>query len=220
MSTTNLRITEMTAGQYQKEVTFNDLCWLLDAVLGNGVKSQSSTPPASPSEGDVYVVGASPTGSWAGEADSLAQFVNSSWRFYAPRNGWRVYNQARADYLVFNGSWSVQESVLFGPDSNSFKQVIRVQRDSVEIGAVDNSSSNFRFKALGSSSLCLFNTNNEGMTVLPSNHTVHDTPTSAVSDTDLNNGSMSFYLDEATNKVMIRVKTSSGAYKTAEVPMV
>jgi hypothetical protein len=42
-------------------------------------------------------------------------------------------------------------------------------------------------------------------------------PNSAPVDTDLNNGMISFYLDEGTNKLKIRVRYSTGVYKTGSV---
>ena len=48
-------------------------------------------PPASPSAGDSYIVGASATDAWAGEDDSIAVWDGSEWVFYAPRLGGVTY---------------------------------------------------------------------------------------------------------------------------------
>lgn len=40
-----------------------------------------STPPSTPTSGDVYIVGASPTGVWVGQAKKVATYNGASWDF-------------------------------------------------------------------------------------------------------------------------------------------
>lgn len=42
----------------------------------------SNAPPASPGEMDLHVVGTSPAGAWAGQADRLARYLSGLWEFY------------------------------------------------------------------------------------------------------------------------------------------
>ena len=50
-----------------------------------------NTPPGSPTVGDLYVVGTSPTGAWAGKGGYLATWTAAAaWAFTAPEAGMRV----------------------------------------------------------------------------------------------------------------------------------
>lgn len=40
-----------------------------------------NAPPSAPSNGDVYIVGASPTGDWAGQANKVATYNGATWDF-------------------------------------------------------------------------------------------------------------------------------------------
>ena len=68
---------------------------LTPEVLGLGTTS----PPGSPSDGDLYVVGAGATGAWAGEDDNLARYVaeGAFWQFY------EAGIQAKA--VLYLGAW-------------------------------------------------------------------------------------------------------------------
>lgn len=67
-----------------------------------------STPPGSPADGVCYIVGASPTGAWAGWAGRVARYssVAAAWESYVPKNGWRGFVRDESLYYRFNGtSW-------------------------------------------------------------------------------------------------------------------
>lgn len=69
----------------------------------------SNTPPGSPVDNDMYVVGTSPTGAWAGQANKLAQWVLSAWVFTAPERNTSVVSAATGDLYVWNGTtWVAQ----------------------------------------------------------------------------------------------------------------
>lgn len=64
----------------------------LGAVVGLSVKSRATTaPPASPPDGDRYLVPPSATGAWSGRANQIAVRVASAWEFHAPKVGWLAY---------------------------------------------------------------------------------------------------------------------------------
>lgn len=55
----------------------------IDAMLQLRVVSVGeNAPPASPVEGDRYIVGTTPTGAWVGEADRLARYLDGAWDFF------------------------------------------------------------------------------------------------------------------------------------------
>lgn len=64
----------------------------------------SNTPPASPVTNDMYVVGTSPTGAWAGQANNLAQWTGSAWLFTAADHGVSVVSAATGVLSVWNGT--------------------------------------------------------------------------------------------------------------------
>ncbi|ADH89251.1 hypothetical protein Snov_1951 [Ancylobacter novellus DSM 506] len=66
----------------------------------------SNAPPGSPVTNDMYVVGTSPTGAWAGRANNLAQWTGSAWLFTAADHGMSVVSVATGVISVWNGtSW-------------------------------------------------------------------------------------------------------------------
>lgn len=99
-------IAENTVGGFR---LYNQAMQQIDAVMFGTVLSHLLTaPPASPSEGDLYIPKATASGAWATYEDYLAHFYNGSWHFYAPTEGLRMWfsNVApRALYVYSNGSW-------------------------------------------------------------------------------------------------------------------
>jgi hypothetical protein len=90
-TTNNLGITLVEQSQAQKEVTVNQAFTRIDSILNTGAVSRSvSTPPGSPATGDLYIVAASPTGDWTGQAGKLAYF-DQIWRFIAPNEGMSLW---------------------------------------------------------------------------------------------------------------------------------
>lgn len=93
--------------QAQKHVTHNEALRMLDAVLHMRVGQIGlDTPPPSPAEGERHVVGATPTGAFAGHAGAIAAFQEGAWAFFAPRDGWTLWDAAtEALYLHDGGAW-------------------------------------------------------------------------------------------------------------------
>jgi hypothetical protein len=103
-TTTHLGITLVEQSQAQKEVTVNQAFTLIDAVLNTGAKSRTtSTPPGSPSTGDVYIVGSSPTGAWSSQAGNIA-YYNQSWNFITPLEGAELWVHDESSIYMYNGS--------------------------------------------------------------------------------------------------------------------
>jgi hypothetical protein len=78
----------------------------LSAVLDGPL----NTPPGSPSSGDRYLVGTSPTGLWAGHANAIAYYT-TSWNFTIPSAGSFVnVNTYTAGFYVYSGSaWAAKD---------------------------------------------------------------------------------------------------------------
>jgi len=94
------------------DVDFRKLLRAFDVLLQAAVISKTLTaPPGSPVNGDRYIVAASPTGAWAGQAKSVAVWTTDNpatpsglWEFYPPKSGWFLYNVADTTLYYYNGS--------------------------------------------------------------------------------------------------------------------
>lgn len=105
LDTPHLGLPLLAAAQAQKHVTHNEALAALDALVQLSViETGRDTPPASPQEGDRYLVGPAPTGAFAGQAGKLAQYDGGLWRFRAPNKGWRLYVEADDRLQVYDGT--------------------------------------------------------------------------------------------------------------------
>lgn len=94
----------LAVGQMQKEVTHNEALTLIDALIAPVAEASGvNDPPAAPLNGQCWLVGAAPTGAWAGAALHLACWTSGGWRMIAPRAGQSVRLVAGA-VLRFDGS--------------------------------------------------------------------------------------------------------------------
>lgn len=93
------------AAQAQKHITHNEALLLLDAAIHLAVITRSlAAPPASPADGDRYLVATGATGAWAGRSGQLAFREAGAWRFAVPRNGWRLWAIDEQKFLLFDGA--------------------------------------------------------------------------------------------------------------------
>lgn len=83
----------------------------VDGLVQPNIKGYlTNTPPGSPTDGDVYIIGAAPTGAWAGNAGKVARWYanGGTWDFYTPKNGWTLQsNSAREVYRYTGGAWEI-----------------------------------------------------------------------------------------------------------------
>lgn len=95
-------------GQAQKHVTHNEAVEALDALVQPVVASQSlATPPASPLEGEAFLVPSGALSIWAGHAGEIAAWQAGAWRFFDPAPGWQVYvADERTQYVFDAGDWT------------------------------------------------------------------------------------------------------------------
>lgn len=105
--TARLALPQIAAGQIEKNVTHNEALALIDLLVGAAVEGVlGDTPPASPGVGDCYIVGAAPTGAWAGQAQSIAGYTSGGWRFIAPIEGLQATDKASGQTVAFiGGAW-------------------------------------------------------------------------------------------------------------------
>lgn len=69
------------------------------------VKDQNLTsPPASPAEGDRYIIPTAATGVWSGKSSQIAEYQASAWVYYTPAVGWTAYVDDEQKIYSWNGS--------------------------------------------------------------------------------------------------------------------
>ena len=90
-----LKLPLLAAAQAQKEVTHNEALALADIAVQAVVQSVApASVPASPAIGQCWIVGASPSGAWAGNAGAIAAWTSGGWRFVAPFEGMTAWSIA------------------------------------------------------------------------------------------------------------------------------
>ena len=78
----------LDAAQAQKHVTVNEALSRADALASGRVERRDlSAPPASPADGDVFIIGAAAAGDWAGHDGALALHLNGGWEIVDPWEG-------------------------------------------------------------------------------------------------------------------------------------
>jgi hypothetical protein len=104
-NSTHLQLPYIEAAQAQKHVTHNEAIRKLDAIVMLSVLDRDlATPPGSPADGDRYIVAASPTGAWAGQAGKIAAWQDGAWAFYTAKTGWRIWIEDEAVLVIYNGT--------------------------------------------------------------------------------------------------------------------
>ena len=102
--TTHLLLPYILASQAQKHVTHNEALRLLDAMVQLSVLDRDLTaPPASPADGDRYLVAASASGLWAGWDLNVAFWIDGVWQRLVPRPGWLAWVADEATLFAWDG---------------------------------------------------------------------------------------------------------------------
>ncbi|MDP3676240.1 MAG: DUF2793 domain-containing protein [Novosphingobium sp.] len=104
-TTPRLALPLLFAGQSQKEFTVNEALLRTDLVLHCTVEGEVAVPPANPLAGQAWLVGANPTGAFAGHAAAIAGFTSGGWRFVAARTGLRVYDKSSPGFRHYTNAW-------------------------------------------------------------------------------------------------------------------
>lgn len=105
-----LGLTELASGQAVPETTVNENTRWVEffgaggKVLDRGLVAQ----PASPADGDAYLLTATPTGTnWSGQGGKIALRISTAWEFKTPKEGMRLYVADEDITIVYDGSaWS------------------------------------------------------------------------------------------------------------------
>ncbi|SHF15352.1 Protein of unknown function [Ruegeria intermedia] len=104
-ATTHLLLPYILAAQAQKHVTHNEALRILDGLVQLSVLDRDlATPPASPADGDRYIVASGASGDWAGWDLNVALWTDGAWLRLPPRIGWRAWVEDEGLLLVHDGA--------------------------------------------------------------------------------------------------------------------
>jgi hypothetical protein len=113
MTTPRLGAPELLVDQAVPETTVNEQIRYLESAAGHFIfKSRVvAAPPGSPADGDCYLVAASPTGAWSGQAGKIAFLVNTAWVFITPIEGFTAWVNDENAFIGYDGAaWNVLAS--------------------------------------------------------------------------------------------------------------
>lgn len=111
------------------EVTHNEALLLLQAMTNGVIDRGVNTPAVGPTIGDSYIIGAAPTGAWAGRANCVTIWSGTAWDFIpgetsagtpitmgARQEGMRIWVRDENTLYVWDGSaWTAFASTPPAP---------------------------------------------------------------------------------------------------------
>lgn len=103
--TPRLELPLLFAGQSQKEGFVNELAARIDAILHGAIEAELAAPPATPLDGQCWLVAASATGEWLGQSGKLAARQAGNWLFVTPRDGMKLLSRANGQEIRYNNGW-------------------------------------------------------------------------------------------------------------------
>lgn len=139
-STGRLGLPYIVTAQAQKEVTHNDGLNRLDAFVTPIILDIVTAPPGSPTVGDLYIVGSSATGDFAGHENDLAQYLTGGWVFYTPFKWMDAVVESLDTRMAYDGSGWVAFGLIM-KDTGEYLRVESWQED-VDLSVATNTTTN------------------------------------------------------------------------------
>jgi len=103
----NLAMPFIEGGELLPDVTLNEALRLIDTLVQLAIVDRDlNAPPGSPSEGQRWIVKASPspTGAWAGHGNQVAAWQDGGWLFAVPKVGWFAYLIDESALVAWSGT--------------------------------------------------------------------------------------------------------------------
>lgn len=138
---TRLGLPYLASAQAQKHITVNESLQRLDALVQLSARSATTnTQPASPSDGDIYLIPAGKTGAaWGAMADgAIAYYRDGAWQALTPHAGWRCYVEDEAALYAHNASaWrriaaEQEHRLIFTPGGDGVVSIYRIDTARVQ----------------------------------------------------------------------------------------
>jgi hypothetical protein len=135
-ASSRLGLPYLVAAQAQKHVTVNESLLRLDALVQlTAVSATTTAQPASPIDGDIYILPAGKTGSaWGAMAEgALAHYRDGAWEQLTPKSGWRcVAVDTQTLYVRGATSWwsaaaNNERRILFTPGGDGVVSIYRIE---------------------------------------------------------------------------------------------
>lgn len=104
-STPRFGLPLLFAGQAQKEMSVNTAHSLADCLLHPTVEGEAIAAPATPAEGECWLVASGAEGLFAGREGQLASFQSGTWLFASGQDGMRIFDRATSQFLIRDGVW-------------------------------------------------------------------------------------------------------------------
>ena len=115
LETTRHKLPFLAVAQAQKEITYNEALVRVDALLHPVLQDELPiTPTVTDADtGKCWLIGAAPSGEWAGKAGQIAIWIGGGWRFCVPVEGMRVRVISQAtDRVRSSGAWITTPQIL------------------------------------------------------------------------------------------------------------
>jgi hypothetical protein len=115
------------------------------------VINQQNAPPGSPTTGDSYLVGTSPSGAWVGHAKDIAEWNGSDWVFTDGVQGDFLYNATNAlTYIFRSGNWVQTTGIPALNNGNTISSGLRIgTNNSRSLTFETNNVNRGRFDSVG-----------------------------------------------------------------------
>lgn len=81
----------------------NEAFYRLEATIAV-VNSTSTSPPASPTIGDAYLITSTPSGPWTGLLNYIVFWYGGIWHYIPPREGMRTFDSVKEIIYEYDGS--------------------------------------------------------------------------------------------------------------------
>ncbi|MFC0589986.1 DUF2793 domain-containing protein [Novosphingobium aquiterrae] len=101
-----VRSTATLSGQAQKELFVNEAVSRLDALVHLAIEGERPDPPATPVDGQAWLIGAGATGDWSGRSGQIAARQGGSWQFFVGCDGMRALNRTTGQDLRYRNGWT------------------------------------------------------------------------------------------------------------------
>ncbi|MDB2414176.1 DUF2793 domain-containing protein [Rickettsiales bacterium] len=133
--TGRLGLPYIITSQAQKEVTHNEGLNRLDAFVTPIIIDIITAPPGSPTEGDLYIVGAGGTDDFTGQENKIAQYLTGGWIFYTPFKWMDAVVESLDTRVTYDGTTWVPFGLIM-KDTGEYLRVGHQQEDvTVDSGA-------------------------------------------------------------------------------------